>query len=91
MLKGAIIGTGFWAHYQLAAWQHLEDVQMVAAYNRTISKAKAMADQFGIGNVYDNVEAMLDKERPDFVDIITDVDTHAAITILAAQKGIDVI
>jgi D-apiose dehydrogenase len=91
MLKGAVIGTGFWANYQIPAWQELDGVRIIAAYNRTISKANAIAEKFGIPAVYDDVQTMLEKEQPDFVDIITDVDTHAAFTIMAAQKGIDVI
>ncbi|CAN5413166.1 Gfo/Idh/MocA family oxidoreductase [soil metagenome] len=91
MLRGAIIGTGFWANYQVPAWQELEGVEIVALYNRTISKAVAVSERFGIASVYDNVERMLEKEKPDFVDIITDVDTHPAFTKLAAQKKIHVV
>ncbi|MEP7375121.1 MAG: Gfo/Idh/MocA family oxidoreductase [Chitinophagaceae bacterium] len=91
MLKGAIIGTGFWANYQIPAWQELNGVQITAAYNRTLSKAKTIAEKFGVPAVYDDVQTMMEKEQPDFVDIITDVDTHAAFTIMAAEKGIDVI
>ena len=91
MLKGAIIGTGFWANYQVAAWKELEGVTIVAAYNRTIAKAQTIAGKFGIPSVYDDVEKMLVIEQPDFVDIITDVDTHQAFTLMAAEKGIDVI
>jgi len=91
MLKGAIIGTGFWANYQIPAWQELGGVQITAAYNRTITKAKVIAEKFGIPAVYDDVQIMLENEHPDFVDIITDVDTHAALTIMAAKKGIDII
>jgi predicted dehydrogenase len=91
MLKGAIIGTGFWANYQVPAWQELEGVTIVAAYNRTIVKAQTIAEKFSIRPVYDDVEKMLDTEQPDFVDIITDVDTHHAFTLMAAKKGNDVI
>ena len=91
ILKGVIIGTGFWANYQVPAWQELEGVTMTAAYNRTLSKARAIAEKFAIPNVYDDVEKMLDREQPDFVDIITGVDTHKAFTLMAARKGMDVI
>lgn len=90
-LRGAIIGTGFWANYQIPAWQELEGVELVAAYNRTLGRAQAIADKFGIGRVYDDAEAMLDEVKPDFVDIITDVDTHARFTEMALSRSIDVI
>ena len=91
ILKGVIIGTGFWANYQAPAWQELEGVTITAAYNRTLSKARVIAEKFSISHVYDDAARMLDRERPDFVDIITGADTHKAFTLMAARKGIDVI
>ena len=90
-LKFAILGTGFWANYQLAAWQEIGGVDCVALYNRTRSKAEKMAQRFGIPRVYDDAEAMLASEQLDFVDIITDVDTHEQFTRLAAQHKLAVI
>lgn len=90
-LRFAILGTGFWSQFQLAGWQELEGVECVALYNRTYSRAEALAHRFGVPHVYDSLERMLDKEQLDFVDIITDVGTHAHLTQMAAQRGIDVI
>jgi predicted dehydrogenase len=41
--------------------------------------------------VYDNYELLLETEDLDFVDIITDVDSHAAMTEAAARRGVSVI
>lgn len=91
-LRGAIIGTGFWANYQLPAWQELPGVKIVALYNRTKSKAESIKHKFNVdANIYDDIERLLSQETIDFVDIITDVDTHAYFTTLAAKKGINVI
>ncbi|MEP6894164.1 MAG: Gfo/Idh/MocA family oxidoreductase [Chloroflexota bacterium] len=90
-LRFAILGTGFWAHFQLAGWQELEGVECVALYNRTRVKADALAQKFGIPHVYDSVEEMLDKEQLDFVDIITDVGTHANLTRMAVERDFNVI
>lgn len=90
-LRFAVIGTGFWANYQIPAWMELEGIELVALYNRTKSKAEIMAHQFHVPHVYDNVLELVDNETLDFVDIITDVDTHAAFTGAAAKKGIAVI
>jgi D-apiose dehydrogenase len=91
MKRFAIIGTGFWANYQIPAWMELEGVELVALYNRTKSKAETLAHQFNVPSVYDDVQKLLDNEKLDFVDIITDVDTHATFTEMAAKKGIAVI
>jgi predicted dehydrogenase len=91
-LRGAVIGTGFWANYQIPAWLALEGVEIVALYNRTKSKAAAINDKFELNaTVYDDYNGLLQNEKLDFVDIITDVDTHAQFTILAAEKGLNVI
>ncbi len=87
----AILGTGFWANYQIPAWMELEGIELVALYNRTKSKAEALAHKYNVPSVYDDVQKLLVNEKLDFVDIITDVDSHAAITELAAKKGIAVI
>lgn len=92
-LKFAVIGTGFWANYQLPAWFELDGVELVALYNRTKSRAEGFARQFNVPNVYDDVDELLDRHAHelDFVDIITDVDTHPIFTAKAAERGLNVI
>ena len=90
-LKFALIGTGFWSRFQLAGWYQVGGVLCVAAYNRTLSKAQELAAAFGIPSVYGNAEEMLDKESLDFVDIVTDVDSHSQFVHMAAERGISII
>ena len=51
---------------------------------------KRMSD-VELARAYESVEAMLDAEKPDFVDIATRPDTHLPLAQLAAQHGIHVI
>jgi predicted dehydrogenase len=90
-LRFAIIGTGFWARYQLAAWRELAEVRCVALYNRTRAKAEKLAQEFAVPKVYDNAEELIRREKPDFVDIITDVNTHRQFVELAAADKTPVI
>ncbi len=90
-IKIAVIGTGFWANYQVPAWLELEGVEIVALYNRTAGKAFPLAERYNIPGVYDDAEKMLHETRPDVVDIITDVDTHHLFTSMAANNGVNVI
>jgi predicted dehydrogenase len=91
-LRCAIIGTGFWANYQIAAWLEIPGVQIVALYNRTKKKAEEVNEKFGLhATVYDDYDALLKNETIDFVDIITDVDSHEMFTIMAAEKGLNVV
>lgn len=90
-LRFAVFGAGFWARYQLAAWREVGGARCVALYNRTRAKAEALAGEFEIPVVYDSASALVDAERLDFVDIITDVDSHAPFTLMAAARGVPVI
>jgi len=87
----AILGTGFWARYQLAAWREIHGARCIALYNRTPEKAHALAKEFGVPAVYDSAEKLLEEEKPDFIDIITDAGTHSRFVHLAAARRIPVI
>lgn len=90
-LRFAVFGAGFWAHYQLSAWREVPGATCIALYNRTRARAEALAQRFGIPAVYDDPDTLLRQERPDFVDIITDVDTHPWLVELSAAHGIPVV
>jgi predicted dehydrogenase len=90
-LRFAILGTGFWSRFQLAAWQQVGGVECVALYNRTRAKAEGLAHEFGVPSVYDDAEQLMQRESLDFVDIITDVDTHRRFVELAALHRLPVI
>lgn len=89
-LRFAVIGTGFWSTFQIAAWKELEGVELVAVYNKTKKKAEEVAKRFSVPKVCDSIEQLL-QEPLDFVDIITDVSTHKKFTVTVANKGIHVI
>ena len=90
-LNFAVFGAGFWSQYQLAAWQELKGVRCVAVYNRTLDKAKRLAARFNIPGAYDDPAELLDRENLDFIDVITDVNTHAQFVEMAADRGLPVI
>ena len=90
-LRFAILGTGFWSRFQLAGWQELAGVECVALCDRTRAKAERLAAEFGVPAVYDDAAALLASEQLDFVDIITDVETHSRFVHLAAEHGLPVI
>jgi predicted dehydrogenase len=87
-LKFAVLGCGFWSKFQIGAWTEVEGADLVAVYNRTRSKAEKIAEYFKVPKVYDNAEILLRNEKLDFVDIITDVDTHALFVEMALNFGL---
>ena len=90
-LKFAIFGTGFWARYQLAAWRELAGVECVALCDRDRAKAEMLGREYGIDAVYEDPVRLLEEVNVDFVDIVTDVGTHAGLAKLAADRGKNVI
>lgn len=58
-LRFAIIGTGFWARYQLTAWRELKDARCVPLFNRTRVNAEKFAHEFGVPAVDDSAEELI--------------------------------
>jgi len=87
----AILGTGFWSRYQLAAWREVPGARCVAIYNRTRAKAEKLAAEFAVPAVFDNAEELIRSVRLDFLDVITDVETHPHFVQLAASHRLPVI
>ena len=87
-LRGVGIGAGYFAPFQYEAWTRIPEVEIVALYNRTEERARPLMAQFGVARYYDDWKAMLDRERPDFVDIITPPETHEEMCAFAAARGI---
>lgn len=90
-LRFVMIGAGFWSRYQLAGWLETGGALCTGIYNRTRSKAEALAAEFGVERVYDDAAVMIAREQPDFVDVLTDAGTHAEYTTLAASMGYPVV
>jgi predicted dehydrogenase len=90
-LKGVMVGAGFFAQFQAEAWRRMPGVEMTAVCDALPGRAEEFAAQWDIARIYAGVEEMLDRERPDFVDIVTRPQSHRALTRLAAERGIHVI
>lgn len=91
MTRFAVVGAGFWANYQLAAWGEIPGVECVAVCDPDRAKAEKLAASRGVARSYDDAAAMLDRERPDFVDIITSASSHPSLVRLAAHRKVPVI
>jgi len=90
MLKIAILGCGYWAAFQVAAWQAV-GASAVAVWNRTKTRAEAFAKAWGIPRVFETAGDLFAWGEFDIADIITDVGGHEPLTLLAAAHGKPVI
>jgi predicted dehydrogenase len=91
MLRGVAIGAGYFSQFHYDAWRRLDDVDLLALCDLDAARAEATASRFGVPRVYTDAAAMLDAERPDFVDIVTPPATHLELTRLAAERGVHVL
>jgi predicted dehydrogenase len=91
MLRGALIGCGFFAMNHLNAWRDVEGAEIVALCDRDPARLSEAAARFGIGRTYADTGAMLAAERLDFVDIATTVLSHRPLVEQAAGAGVHMI
>lgn len=89
-LKIAVAGAGAISAFHLKGWAAQDGAEVVAIADPDFGRAQTRAEEFGISKVYSDVEAMLDAEDVDAIDIITPVGSHAALTLLAADRGVHV-
>jgi D-apiose dehydrogenase len=91
MLRGALIGCGFFAVNHLHGWRDAKGVEIVAICDTSEERLNLCGDQFAITARYRDAAEMLTKEKLDFVDIATTASTHRALAELAAQHKLAVI
>jgi D-apiose dehydrogenase len=91
MLRGGLIGCGFFAINHLHGWRDAKGAEIVAICDTSADRLKIAGEQFGIVARYHDAAEMLRNEKLDFVDIATTAPTHRALCELAASLGVNVI
>jgi predicted dehydrogenase len=89
-LRIGFAGAGAISLFHLTGWKHTANVEVVAICDPLLDKARARAAEFGVAKVYGDFTEMLEREKPDAVDIATPVATHAPLTRIAADRGVHV-
>lgn len=91
MLRGGIIGAGFFAGNHLNGWRMVDGASIVALCDTDDTRRRAAGGDFGIDALYADASEMLEAEQLDFVDIITTAPSHRMLVELAISKGVHVI
>jgi predicted dehydrogenase len=84
-----VIGCGFFAQNHLAAWASMDDVVLASVCD--LDKARAAAKTYNAGAAYADAAEMLDRERLDFVDVATTMESHESLVGMAAKRKIPTI
>lgn len=90
-LRVAGIGAGQFSRFHYDAWTRLREVDLVAVCDPDPIRAAEVARGFGIPRTYGSAAEMLDRERPDLVDIVAPPHAHAALIAICAERDIDAI
>jgi len=80
------IGAGDIANLHAEAIQQLAGAELVGLWNRTMEKGQIKAKEFGC-KVYDSVDVLLEDPKIHAVFVLTNMETHCAYTIKAAEAG----
>ncbi|RDV29145.1 gfo/Idh/MocA family oxidoreductase [Alteromonas aestuariivivens] len=84
-------GTGYFSQFHYEAWNRLPGATIVGVNNRNRDKAMEFAQRFNIGDYDNDLQRLLERCKPDLVDVITPPETHLQAVKIAAGLGIDVI
>ena len=90
-MRGVALGAGYFAPYHYEAWTRIPEAEIVAMFNPTEDRAASIMTRFGVSRYYSDWKEMIDREAPDFVDVITPPDTHEEICRYAAERGVHII
>jgi predicted dehydrogenase len=92
VLRVGMAGAGWVSQYHLPAWRKQAHRAAIVALADPNPDTRSTRQQgFGVPRVYDSVEAMLEREQLDIVDICTPCEAHAPLVRLSAAHGVAVL
>ena len=87
---GVVGGGGIAQVMHLPLLEKHPDVKLRALCDRDTSKASFLAEKFGISNIYEDIDEMIQHEKLDAVFILTPNNLHLPMTLLALDYGLNV-
>ncbi len=85
-MKVIVVGPGAFGIKHLDGLKNIDDAEVVGLVGRNAEKAQAVADEYGIPNVYTSLEDALESDA-DAVILCTPTQQHAAQSIQCMKAG----
>ena len=85
-LRVAGVGAGYFSQFHLSGWRGIAGAELVAWSDHDRAKLEGMA----LPAYVDAIE-MMEREKPDLLDIVTPPHTHLDLVRAAAERGIPMI
>jgi predicted dehydrogenase len=90
-LRVATIGAGYFSQFHHDAWARMDAAELVGLCDLDQTRASGTAARWAIPHVFSDAAEMLDRLKPDLVDIIAPPVAHLDLIKLAAARHVNVI
>jgi len=90
MIRIGVVGAGIWGTMHARAYAQNPLVELVGICDLDEERARKVAAQYGIPNVFNRVDDLLD-EGLDGISVATPDDAHTAIVLKAAARGVHIL
>ncbi|MCH2169981.1 Gfo/Idh/MocA family oxidoreductase [Myxococcota bacterium] len=86
-VRVGVVGAGFLADTRARCWAQVRGARVVGSVAAHVERAQAWAARHGIAQVWDDVEAMVEGDGVDLVDLCVPNALHRPLAELAAAAG----
>ncbi len=86
-VRVAVVGAGGWGEQHARIFSRRSDTHLCAVVGRNEVRARARAAAYG-ATAYTDIDAMLDRERPDLVTVCLPNEGHFAPTLQLLQRAV---
>ncbi len=84
-MKVGFVGCGEIARVHAVYVQQDKRCQIIAVCDQDLARARALAHDFRVPNVYQSLSELLEQQRPDAIHVLTPPHVHASLAIEAMQ------
>jgi predicted dehydrogenase len=90
-MRVGLVGCGVAIHHHIPAILDIPGTEIVGLCDIDKTKSQSIANRFGIGNTYTQLEELLASARPEVAHIMTPPKTHLSLTLDAINEGCHVL
>lgn len=90
-MRICIIGSGLIANIHGPVILKQTDTRIVGIADKDVTRAKALATELKVNQVYQDAKVMIDEQKPDVVHVLTPPQYHAELSIMAMNQGCHVL
>jgi predicted dehydrogenase len=90
LLRVGLVGCGLNSDNHLRVYSKTRGMRLVAVCDKTLSKARAKAQNYGADFAFSDYESLLGLDL-DLVDIVTPTPSHAELSCMALESGHNVL